>query len=168
MIHMITGGARSGKSSHAEKLALSQDDRPTYIATARKWDDDFNQRIKYHQQKRSSSWHNLEIEKNLSTATIKSHWVVIDCVTLWLTNLFYDNQQDIEISLQQARLEIDELDCRQDKSWLIITNELGMGLHAETAIGRRFVDLQGWINQYLAQKSDKVTLMISGVPMQIK
>jgi adenosylcobinamide kinase/adenosylcobinamide-phosphate guanylyltransferase len=168
MIHLITGGARSGKSGYAEKLALKGDNRPTYIATARHWDEDFSHRIRHHQLNRGPEWENLEIEKRISEAKIKSRWVVIDCITLWLTNIFYDNKQEVQKSLQEAKLEINQIVLLQDINWIIVTNELGMGLHAETAVGRKFIDLQGWTNQYLAQKSDIVTLMISGMPVQIK
>lgn len=168
MIHLITGGARSGKSSFAEKLALQNDMHPTYIATARKWDDDFNVRIKHHQKNRGPNWHNLEIEKKIAKAEIKGQWAVIDCITLWLTNIFYDNQQKVDKSLLEAQDQIDEIFCRDKIFWILITNELGMGLHAESAIGRKFVDLQGWTNQFIAQKAEKVTLMVSGLPLQIK
>ncbi len=168
MIHLITGGARSGKSSFAEKLALKEDRNPTYIATARKWDEDFNQRIRHHQQNRGPAWNNMEIEIEISEAEVKSQWVVIDCLTLWLTNIFYDHQQNIEKSLSQAKEEISRIAKRYEIHWIIITNELGMGLHAETPLGRKFVDLQGWTNQYVASKADKVTLMVSGIPLQIK
>ena len=168
MIHLITGGARSGKSGYAGKLALQGDNSPIYTATARHWDEDFSDRIRHHQLNRGPEWENLEIEKRISAVKINSRWVVIDCVTLWLTNIFYDNKQDLQKSLHEAQQEIDQVVLRQEINWILVTNELGMGLHAETAIGRKFIDLQGWTNQYLAQKSDKVTLMISGIPVQIK
>lgn len=168
MIHLITGGTRSGKSSYAEKIALQQDPNPSYIATARHWDEDFSKRIRHHQQQRGEEWYNLEIEKNIADAEIYSQWVVIDCITLWLTNIFYDNQQDLDQSYEETKLEINQLLLRKDVNWLLVTNEIGMGLHAETPLGRKFVDLQGWTNQYIARRSDKVTLMVSGIPLQIK
>jgi adenosylcobinamide kinase/adenosylcobinamide-phosphate guanylyltransferase len=92
---------------------------------------------------------------------------MIDCVTLWLTNFFIDEKNDIEVCLSKAKQEIDEL-AKLNATIIFITNELGMGVHAETEMGRKFVDLQGWVNQYLAQKSTKATLMVSGIPVQIK
>jgi adenosylcobinamide kinase/adenosylcobinamide-phosphate guanylyltransferase len=93
---------------------------------------------------------------------------IIDCVTLWLTNFFVDTKNDVELSLELAKAEIEKLALMEDTTILIITNEIGMGVHAETHIGRKFVELQGWVNQFIAKKADKVTFMVSGLPMQVK
>ena len=163
----ITGGARSGKSRHAQELALQWSANPVYVATARKWDGDFQERIRRHQQERDSRWSSIEEEKYISRLDLKGKVVVIDCVTLWITNFFIDTKNDIDASLDACKKEIDEL-CRQDAVLIIISNEIGMGVHAETEIGRKFTDLQGWMNQYIAAKAGKVLLMVSGIPLTIK
>lgn len=163
----ITGGARSGKSRYAQQLALQLSNNPVYLATARHWDDDFEKRIQRHQAERDERWTSIEEEKRISGLPLSGKVVVIDCVTLWLTNFFTDNKYDIDASLQQGKQEIDNLNTAEN-TYIIISNELGMGMHAETEIGRKFTDLQGWMNQYIAQKADKVLLMVSGIPVTIK
>lgn len=163
----ITGGARSGKSRYAQQLALQLSNNPVYLATARHWDDDFEKRIQRHQAERDERWTSIEEEKNISSLPLTGKVVVMDCVTLWLTNFFTDNKYDIDTSLQQCKQEIDKLNTAEN-TFIIISNELGMGMHAETEIGRKFTDLQGWMNQYIAQKADKVIFMVSGIPMVIK
>ena len=163
----ITGGARSGKSRYAQQLALQLSNNPVYLATARHWDDDFEKRIQRHQAERDKRWTSIEEEKNISGLSLSNKVVVMDCVTLWLTNFFTDNKYDIDASLQQCKDEIDRLDTANN-TFIIISNEIGMGTHADTEIGRKFTDLQGWINQYLAQKAEKVIFMVSGIPVVIK
>ena len=93
--------------------------------------------------------------------------VVIDCITLWLTNFFIDLQYDVAACLKACRKEIDAL-CLQDARLLIVSNEIGMGVHAGTEMGRKFTDLQGWMHQYIAAKAGTVLLMLSGIPLTIK
>ena len=88
MVHYITGGTRSGKSRYAQQLALSLSDNPVYLATARKWDADFEQRIKRHQQDRDGRWQNIEEERYPSKLNLQGRVVVLDFVALWLTNFF--------------------------------------------------------------------------------
>jgi adenosylcobinamide kinase/adenosylcobinamide-phosphate guanylyltransferase len=163
----ITGGARSGKSRYAQELALRLAANPVYVATARKWDGDFGERIKRHQDERDQRWRSIEEEKHISRLPLDGKVVVIDCVTLWLTNFFIDSGNDIEVCLAACKKEIDEL-LKQRAFLIIISNEIGMGVHAETEAGRKFTDLQGWMNQYIAEKATKVILMVSGIPMTIK
>jgi len=164
----ITGGARSGKSRHAMELALQWSDNPVYVATSRKWDDEeFRQRIQRHRQERDHRWTSLEEEKCLSRLDIAGRVVYIDCVTLWLTNFFIDLKYDVGACLGACKNEIDAV-CQKKASLLVISNEIGMGVHAETEIGRKFTDLQGWMNQYMAAKADQVLLMVSGIPVTIK
>jgi len=163
----ITGGARSGKSRYAQELALQWSTSPVYVATARQWDGDFQDRIRRHRQERDGRWSSIEEEKQLSRLDLRGKVAVIDCVTLWITNFFVDLKNDIDACLDACKKEIDEL-CRQDATLIIISNEIGMGVHAETEIGRKFTDLQGWINQYIAAKADKVLLMVSGLPLTVK
>lgn len=168
MIHLITGGERSGKSSYAQRLALEASDRPVYLATAKVWDDEFKQRIDRHKTERDHRWRLIESETQLTDRLPDGkEIIVIDCITLWLTNFFSFFKSDKNKTLDAARGEIDKLDQYAGKLF-IVTNEIGMGVHADGKSARDFVELQGWTNQYLAKKSDKVTLMISGIPMTVK
>jgi len=167
MILFITGGARSGKSSYAQKMALSLSDHPVHVATARKWDEDFEKRILRHRQERDERWINYEEQKDVSALAIENTVCVIDCVTLWITNFFTDTKNDVGASLCLFKAQIDAIHNKSG-TFIIISNEIGMGVHAESSIGRMFTDLQGWANQYTASLSDKVVLMISGIPVTIK
>lgn len=168
MIYLITGGERSGKSSYAENLAKELSSNPMYVATARKWDGDFQKRIERHQQGREAHWTNVEKEKHLSEVDFTGKVAVVDCVTLWLTNFFVDTKNDVELCLEQAKFEFDQIAKQENATIIIITNEIGMGVHADTHIGRKFTELQGWMNQYLAKNADEVVLMVSGIPVRIK
>jgi len=167
MIIFVTGGARSGKSSYAQRMALLLSPNPVYVATAKKWGGDFDERIKRHQNDRGSEWISIEAEKEVSKASIENKVAVIDCVTLWLTNFFMDHKNNIDKSLEDFKKEIDVIE-KMNGTFIIVSNEIGMGVHAETDIGRKFTDLQGWASQYIAAKADKVVLMISGIPVKIK
>lgn len=168
MIYLITGGERSGKSSYAQNLALQLSDAPLYVATARKWDSDFHNRIDRHQQERDERWTNIEKEKHLSEIDFSGKVALIDCVTLWLTNFFVDTKNDVSLSLEEAKAEFKKIAKQQSTALIIVTNEIGMGVHAETHIGRKFTELQGWMNQFLAANADEVVLMVSGIPVTIK
>lgn len=167
MIHFITGGERSGKSNYAQKLALGHSKNPLYIATSRIHDDDFEKRVERHKKDRDERWITIEEEKYLSSIDFKNKVAVIDCVTLWLTNFWIDTNYDSEKSLKEAKKEFDKLQ-KVDATLFIISNEIGMGVHPSTENARKFVELQGWMNQYVAGKADKVTFMVSGIPVQIK
>lgn len=164
----ITGGARSGKSMYAQHLALQWSASPVYVATARQYPDDaeFSERIRHHQQDRDERWTSIEEPLYVSRLDLQQKVVVIDCVTLWLTNFFSLHGYDTNLSLDTFRKEIDNLG-KITANLMIISNEIGMGVHAETAIGRKFTDLQGWANQYLANMADEVILMISGIPLNL-
>ncbi|MCL4482401.1 MAG: bifunctional adenosylcobinamide kinase/adenosylcobinamide-phosphate guanylyltransferase [Bacteroidetes bacterium] len=166
-ITFITGGARSGKSSFAQKMAESQSESPVYLATARVWDEDFRQRIERHQNDRGPHWTNIEQEKELSACDVDDKTVLLDCITLWLTNIFFDNQFDADRSLKEAKTEWDRF-VQKKMNLIVVSNELGMGVHPVEEAARKFADLQGWMNQFIAQQSSKVFLMISGIPVKIK
>ena len=167
MITMVTGGARSGKSRYAAEQALALTGRPLHVATARIWDDEFRARVDRHRSERGSSWESLEEETSISKLPLDGRVCVIDCVTLWLTNFFVDEKSDVDRCLDAFRAEIDAL-RRRPGTFFIVTNEIGLGIHADTESGRRFTDLQGWANQYLASVADRVVLMVSGIPVTIK
>jgi adenosylcobinamide kinase/adenosylcobinamide-phosphate guanylyltransferase len=167
MIHYISGGQRSGKSQYAEQQALLLSDNPVYLATSRIWDEDHRARVLLHKNGRDSCWQNIEEEKELSKLELAGKTVVLDCVTLWLTNFFTDNNYDVEVALAEAKTEFDVF-IAQDFNLIIISNEIGMGVHATTDGGRKFADLQGWMNQYIAQRADKATFMVSGLPLRLR
>ena len=163
-IILITGGQRSGKSSHAERLALSLSDNPVYVATAHVWDEEFRERVRRHQERRGPQWTNIEEEKYLSRHDLTGRVAVIDCVTLWLTNFFFENQ-DVDKTLQAVKEEFDRFTAR-DATYIFVTNEIGSGGISMDAVQRRFTDLQGWMNQYIASRADEVILMVSGIPFR--
>ncbi|MEH0155401.1 bifunctional adenosylcobinamide kinase/adenosylcobinamide-phosphate guanylyltransferase [Limibacter armeniacum] len=163
----ITGGQRSGKSSYAQQLALSLSENPVYLATSRHWDDNYSERIKRHQDDRGPEWTNIEEEKFISNHDLSGKVVVMDCVTLWLTNFFFDLEQDIEKVLTAAKSELEKV-SKQDCTLIIISNEIGMGGHPTHPTQMKFTDLQGWMNQYIGKKSDEAFLMVSGLPMKLK
>ncbi|NVK09769.1 MAG: bifunctional adenosylcobinamide kinase/adenosylcobinamide-phosphate guanylyltransferase [Tenacibaculum sp.] len=167
MIYYISGGERSGKSSYAQKLAESLSETPIYLATSRIWDEDFKQRVDRHISDRDERWTTVEEEKWLSKVISEKQTVVIDCVTLWLTNFFVDTKYDIEKALEIAQEEINKL-VEIDANIIIISNEIGMGLHANSESGRKFTQLQGWTNQHIAKLADKATFMVSGLPLTLK
>lgn len=166
-IILITGGQRSGKSGYAQRLALQLSDHPVYLATSRVWDDEYRARIERHQCDRGPQWTNIEEEKQLSRHQLEGRVIVIDCLTLWATNFFFDNDSEVEKSLQELKEEFDQF-TRQEATFLFVTNELGMGGVSENVVQRRFTDLQGWMNQYVAEKADEVVMMVSGIAMKVK
>jgi adenosylcobinamide kinase/adenosylcobinamide-phosphate guanylyltransferase len=166
-IILITGGQRSGKSNKAEELALSLSSNPIYVATAHIWDDEFRERVRKHQERRGPQWTNIEEELYLSRHDLSGRVAVIDCVTLWLTNFFYANDSDVNKSLEAAKAEFDAF-TQYDATYIFVTNEIGSGGVSDNAIQRKFTDLEGWMNQYIASKADEVILMVSGIPVKIK
>ena len=166
-IHLITGGERSGKSTYAESEALRLSERPVYLATARVWDEEFRQRILRHQERRGPEWTNIEEDIRPSKHDFTGRVVLIDCITLWATNYFFDMQQDVDQALEALKKEFDTL-VQQDATFIFVTNELGMGGMSESRTQRLFTQLQGWMNQYVAARADRVTLMVSGLPLTVK
>ena len=165
--HLITGGERSGKSTYAESEALRLSESPVYLATARVWDEEFRQRILRHQERRGPEWTNIEEDIRLSKHDFTGRVVLIDCITLWATNYFFDMQQDVDQALEALKKEFDTL-IQQDATFIFVTNELGMGGMSESRTQRLFTQLQGWMNQYVAARADRVTLMVSGLPLTVK
>ena len=166
-IILITGGQRSGKSKKAEELALSLSPNPVYMATAHIWDEEFRERVRKHQARRGPQWTNIEEETALSQHDMTGRVVVIDCVTLWLTNFFFANNSDVDKSLELAKAEFDRF-TEPDATYIFVTNEIGSGGVSENAIQRKFTDLEGWMNQYIASKADEVILMVSGIEVRVK
>ena len=165
-IILITGGQRSGKSAQAEALALSLSPNPVYLATAHIWDDEFRERVRRHQERRGPQWTNIEEEKFLSRHDLTGKVVVIDCVTLWLTNFFFETS-DVEQTLEAVKSEFNRF-TNKEATFIFVTNEIGSGGVSENAVQRKFTDLEGWMNQYIASKADEVILMVSGIAIKVK
>lgn len=168
---MITGGQRSGKSEHAESIALSLSPSPVYLATSIPMDDDFRERVRIHQERRGPQWTNIEepIQLSKHNNLLTKRIILIDCVTLWLTNIFFSQhgKEDARLSFEYAKNEFDDFTAN-DATYIFVTNEIGLGGVSANAMQRHFTDLQGWMNQYIAQKADEVTLMVSGIAMNVK
>lgn len=166
-VHIITGGQRSGKSEYGEELALSIDPTPTYLATSKRWDEEHSARIDMHQSRRTSHWINVEEELYLSAVECTSTILFIDCITLWLTNIMGHYTYDVDKSYDFAVKEWDKL-IKKDQEIIVISNEIGLGVIPMEPATRHFVDLQGKVNQYIAKRAEKLTLMVSGAPLNVK
>lgn len=166
-ITLITGGARSGKSRYAQRRAEEVASHPLYLATAHVWDEDFEKRVQRHKADRGEHWTCVEAERHIASVDLTGKTVVLDCITLWLNNIFYANHYDVDLSLNEARQEWKKL-IAQETNLLVVSNELGMGIHPENESARKFADLQGWVNQMIADDADEVILMVSGIELRIK
>lgn len=171
-IILITGGQRSGKSVYAEKMALSLSDAPVYIATAHIWDDEFRHRVDMHKKRRGPQWENIEEERELGKISIYNKVALIDCLTLWCTNFYFDESEsckkpDIDKILERVKEEFDKF-TKQEATFIFVTNEIGSGGVSDNPVQRHFTDLLGWVNQYVASKADEVYLMTCGIPVKIK
>ena len=167
MMHLILGGARSGKSGYAESL-LNNFQQVTYIATATGGDDEMRERIKHHKASRPDHWQLIEEPFYLSThlETIASDQVlIIDCMTLWLSNWLCSND---ESSWQEEKSLFINVLLKRQQPVFIVSNEVGSGVIPMGELSRQFVDQAGWLNQALAQVADKVTLVVAGCPLQLK
>jgi adenosylcobinamide kinase/adenosylcobinamide-phosphate guanylyltransferase len=165
---LVIGGARSGKSRHAQALALALSPRPLYVATSRVWDEGHAERIARHRRDRGPEWRTVECELELAALELAGEVAVIDCVTLWLSNFFSDLDADVERCLELARAQIDQLAQKPAIAVIIVSNELGQGVHAPTEVGRKFTDLQGLVNQHIAARADSVAWMVAGIPCYVK
>lgn len=172
MIYLILGGARSGKSSHAQMIATQKEQAGQtviYIATAcaDKNDDEMSGRIRHHKNHRPSHWQTLEIPKQLADTlhVLKSQQnivIMIDCLTLWLTNVLISNELAAQ---KQALLSV--LD-NYPHDVIMVSNETGLGVVPMGRLSRQFVDESGFLHQQLAKLADKVVLCVAGLPMILK
>ncbi len=176
-VELFLGGARSGKSSFAEQRALhylkqSSDCQLHYIATATPFDDEMKQRIIHHQNRRGSEWQNHETPLRLvnQLATFDRHDIVlVDCLTLWINNVIYN--QGEPITEAQITAQVTELVSALDSSKatiLCVSNEVGLGIVPMGEVSRLFVDHAGWMNQAVAKIARQVTFMAAGLPMCLK
>jgi adenosylcobinamide kinase/adenosylcobinamide-phosphate guanylyltransferase len=176
-ITLLLGGARSGKSSYAQGLAESSGKSVTFLATAQALDDEMSARIKKHKAERPANWQTLEIPQDIAShvGQIKSDVVILDCMTLLATNLLMqfvkDDLVDETLFAEAIHKEVNHLLAAiraEKKDWIIISNEIGLGLVPPYQMGRVYRDLLGWANQRLAHEADQVVFMVAGIPMVVK
>jgi adenosylcobinamide kinase/adenosylcobinamide-phosphate guanylyltransferase len=165
MLTVVLGGARSGKSRYAETLITALPPPWRYIATAEPFDEEMIARIAAHRARRGDGWITLEIPKNLSEilAADCDKPSIVDCLTLWLSNLLLAN---VDIESEITRLA--EVLRKPAAEWVLVSNEVGFGIVPDSVLGRRFRDLQGELNRRVADLADRVVLMVAGVPLIIK
>lgn len=175
MLHMILGGARSGKSSYAEQLAF-EEEHVLYLATSQIYDEEMEHRVLQHQARRPSTWKTLEKYKEFEKEDFTGvNLVLVDCLTLMISGLFFEEDvedfspEDYTRLEEKITLEIDRLlDLLQDKKVFLVSNELGLGVVPETRLSRAFRDMAGRLNQRVAHRADKLTFMVAGLPMEVK
>jgi adenosylcobinamide kinase/adenosylcobinamide-phosphate guanylyltransferase len=178
---LITGGVRSGKSHFAQDLALKAGGAVLFVATAEAGDEEMKQRIKEHRRARPATWETLEttihVGRQISRHIGQARTVIIDCVTLLINNILqqysqhHDEEIDEALIEKEVMAEISELvNCidQSDARFIIVTNEVGLGLVPTNKLSRLYRDLLGKANQMLAQHADNVLLMVAGVPVKIK
>jgi adenosylcobinamide kinase/adenosylcobinamide-phosphate guanylyltransferase len=169
-IYFITGGARSGKSSFAEKLALEMEGKRAYVATAQALDAEMAVKIEKHRRDRSSTWDTYEeplaVADLLRKLSGRYQVVLLDCLTLWLSNVMAHTDGDGAV---QARVEdLVRVLASFDGACLVVSNEVGLGIVPDNPLARKFRDLAGMLNQRIAQTADEVYFTAAGIPMKIK
>ena len=164
---LVLGGARSGKSKHAEGLADGHADPLVYIATAQAWDDEMKARIAAHAERRGDRWQTIEepvaLADSIGTHGHAGSFILVDCITLWLTNLLL-GEHDIQAAANQLTAAI--ADCQA--TLVLVSNEVGQGIVPDNKLARRFRDEAGWLNQELAKTADSVVLVAAGLPLRLK
>lgn len=164
---LILGGARSGKSTYAEMLVLSSGLKPVYIATSQAHDNEMAERINTHQLRRGTNWTTIEQPLALSDAILAhskpENAVLVDCLTLWLSNIMMANRH-VEAEITNLASQLPKL----TGPLILVSNEVGMGLVPDTPLGRDFRDHQGRLNQIIANAVDTVTFIAAGLPLTLK
>ena len=172
-VHLILGGARSGKSAYAEQLASASKLAVIYIATAQIYDDEFAKRVAHHQARRPKNWQIIEAPFNLAT-TLNTYakenaCVIVDCLTLWLAQCICpDCQSPASVSWEKERTALLEVLPTLKGAVILVSNEVGMGIVPLGEINRQFQDEQGRINQAVAKLADEVSFVAAGIPLQLK
>ena len=170
---LIIGGARSGKSAFAEKLA-EQYDRVIFVATAEALDDEMRQRIENHKRNRPAHWHTLEAPRAIvvSLDSVQSAYdiLLLDCLTLWVSNLLLDmeGRVDAERRIVIASEALLAACAASDAEWIVVTNEVGEGVVPPTELGRAYQDALGRVNQLFAAQAERVYLMTAGLAVDVK
>jgi adenosylcobinamide kinase/adenosylcobinamide-phosphate guanylyltransferase len=176
VLTLVIGGARSGKSRFAQSLCEA-DGRVVFIATAREEDDEMRSRIERHRQSRAAGWMTIEeplaLVNSLRGALAYGDVFLIDCLTIWLSNLMWELRDRLPEDLEKCAMsEIEEVaDIAAGvprPHVIVVSNEVGGGLVPENGVGRRFRDLQGLVNQRCAARADRVFLMVAGIAIPVK
>jgi len=178
---LILGGARSGKSTFAQELALRSAAPVLFVATAAPGDEEMRQRIIKHQQERPATWQTLEVTTGIASKIAeragRAQTVIIDCITLLVSNILLphttraDEEIDTDLIEEEVKTEINELvNCirRAPAHFIIVTNEVGLGIVPDNKISRLYRDLLGKANQLLAEHADQVYFLAAGIPVRIK
>jgi adenosylcobinamide kinase / adenosylcobinamide-phosphate guanylyltransferase len=162
---LVLGGARSGKSRYAEGLIAALPPPWTYVATAEARDHEMAARIRAHRARRGASWRTIEAPRDLVTALAACERmpVLIDCLTLWLSNLMLA-ESDIDTEIENLERSL----TAASAPIVLVANEVGSGIVPDRPLGRKFRDLQGTLNQRMAARADRVLLMVAGLPLAIK
>ncbi len=163
---LLLGGARSGKSTHAEQLVTARPAPWTYIATAQSFDGEMDERIALHRERRADGWETIEEPHDLAGALANipgGRPVLVDCLTLWLTNRML-----AEADLEKECTQLEAALTAPRGPWFVVSNEVGLGIVPDNALARRFRDAAGRLNQRIAAKADRVLFMVAGLPMQVK
>lgn len=165
----VTGGARSGKSKYAEMRAIELGHRRLYVATAEAKDEEMTQRIAEHQKRRGKEWQTIEEPVELTQALLtqrgQTDCAIVDCLTLWLSNLLLGG--DGKYAHERVE-ELAETLPRLDFHIVLVSNEVGCGIVPDNPLARQFRDLVGWTNQQLAAAANEVVLTVAGIPMILK
>lgn len=173
MVSLVLGGARSGKSRFAQSLG-SKCERPTYIATARAQDDEMSARIARHRRERGENWTTIEEPLHIADAVERNcrdcDFLLIDCLTLWLSNYCWEHRERAQTEIEEGALrEVEHVAGASTRGRIVlVTNEVGCGLVPESAVGRMFRDLQGRVNQKAAELADEVFQLVAGIPVVVK
>jgi adenosylcobinamide kinase/adenosylcobinamide-phosphate guanylyltransferase len=173
MLTFIIGGARSGKTALAQSLCQPES-RVAYLATLQADDDEMRQRIRRHRSSRPPAWCTIEeplaIAAAVRRAAPKFDFIVLDCLTLWLSNFCWEHRAcDTEALEARALAEMEALVCACGNAHLIVvSNEVGCAIVPENPVARAFRDLQGFINQAVARAADEVWQAVAGIPVRIK
>jgi adenosylcobinamide kinase/adenosylcobinamide-phosphate guanylyltransferase len=169
MLQLILGGARSGKSRLAEKLAGDSALAVTYIATSQPLDGEMNQRIAHHRERRPAHWglieEPLELARVLQESAGEGRCLLVDCLTLWLTNLLMLEDPERLAAEREALLQCVE---SLPGEIIFVSNETGMGVVPLGELTRRYVDEAGWLHQALAERCQRVVLTVAGLPLTLK
>lgn len=169
MRNLILGGARSGKSRLAEQLAQASDLPVTYIATSEPLDGEMNERVQLHRQRRPAEWGLIEeplaLAQVLRAEAAKGRCLLVDCLTLWLTNLLMLND---DARLTQERDALLECLTTLPGTIILVSNETGLGVVPMGELTRRYVDLAGWLHQAVAERCERVVLTVAGLPLMLK
>jgi adenosylcobinamide kinase / adenosylcobinamide-phosphate guanylyltransferase len=163
---LVLGGARSGKSRHAEALVTALPPPWLYIATGEPRDNEMAARIAKHRARRGAQWRTIEAPRDLAgalAAAPEDAAVLVDCLTLWLTNVMLAGA---DIDAEIVRLE--GAIARRGGPMVLVANEVGLGIVPDNALARRFRDAAGRLNQRLAARADRVVLLVAGIPMTVK